>query len=97
VGRRGGGVCGSGSGAKCTVFCCVGVSTTLRDGPAEGKSDVLRGSGASQMGGDTGTGAAGVCRSVRRLVSWFRVATWLSVSGARGEPGDGCWIACRIS
>ncbi len=34
---------------------------------------------------------------VIRVVSCRRLWTWLSVSGAKGEPGDGLFKACRMS
>jgi hypothetical protein len=42
----------------------------------------------------TGLAGTGVARPVRRVWMRWRVATWLSVRGARGEPADGLAIAC---
>ena len=58
-------------------------------GDGEGVCDGARTKGSS------GTGE--VVSPVRREVSCLSAATWLSVSGARGEPGDGFFSASRIS
>jgi hypothetical protein len=50
------------------------------------------------MGGGTRGGlAGGELRPVRRRESCCNAATWLSVRGARGEPGEGFWRASVMS
>jgi hypothetical protein len=39
----------------------------------------------------------GVARPVKTVVSCLRLCTWLSVSGAKGEPGEGLLSARRMS
>jgi hypothetical protein len=86
---------GEASGAaKCTLGDGVGVSTT----PAPSERN-----GVSALGGGSGVDGAGmsvmalVHRPVSNSVRFFRVATWLSVTGANGEPGDGCRRAVAMS
>jgi hypothetical protein len=59
--------------------------TTLRAGPA-----------VTLVGSVLGWGS-GCARPVRRRVSWWSVATWLSVRGARGEFADGFCRAVVMS
>jgi hypothetical protein len=59
-----------------------------------------KGDGAGRGGtlrAGTGLAGTGVARPVRRVWMSWRVATWLSVRGARGEPADGLAIACARS
>ena len=39
----------------------------------------------------------GAARLLRMAVSWWSAATWLSVSGSSGEPGEGLVSAARMS
>jgi hypothetical protein len=58
---------------------------------------VSEGDGARRGGtlrAGTGLAGTGVARPVSRVWMRWRVATWLSVRGARGEPADGMVIAC---
>jgi hypothetical protein len=59
---------------------------TLRDGAAGMGGEMGVAGGIRTGGGMVG----GELRPVRRTESWCSAATWLSVRGARGEPGEGC-------
>jgi hypothetical protein len=47
------------------------------------------GNGSEVGEGEVGTGESGVHRPVSNAVSCWRAETWLSVSGAKGEPCEG--------
>jgi hypothetical protein len=90
-----------GSGAKLTCCCestvaimgAGGVAgTTLRGGATVGARSTLRdgASVVSVMAASRVLTGVGAAMDVRTLVSCQRAAVWLSVRGARGEPGDGC-------
>jgi hypothetical protein len=49
------------------------------------------------MGGTRGGLARGELRPVSRRESCCKAATWLSVRGASGEPGEGFWRASVMS
>jgi hypothetical protein len=67
----------------------VGVSTTLRGGLSVG--------GGGCVDGSVTLVVALVYRPVSNSVRFFRAATWLSVTGANGESGDGCHRAVVMS
>lgn len=46
--------------------------------------------------GSNGSGRTGAVMLVSRVVSLWSAATWLLVSGARGDPGDGLARARRM-
>jgi hypothetical protein len=52
---------------------------------------------ANKEGGNGSLSAgAALLMLVRRWGSWQRAATWLWMSGASGEPGEGFWRASVI-
>jgi hypothetical protein len=63
---------------------------TLRGASGPGLGATLRGAAASDL-------FVGAARPVTSSASKWRVATWLLPRGARGESGDGCRRACRMS
>lgn len=74
---------------------------TLRDGAGGLSVSTLRG-GAGELlsAGSAFDGVVvwvGVARPVKTVVSCLRLCTWLSVSGAKGEPGEGLLSARRMS
>lgn len=77
-----------GSGAKWTFLVGTWLSTTLRGGSVGGRGDSV-GNGSEVGEGEVGTGESGVHRPVSNAVSCWRAETWLSVSGAKGEPCEG--------
>ena len=90
-----------GSGAKLTCRCAVTgvimgaggvVGATLRGGATVGARSTLR-DGAPVVSVMAASGVligVGAAMDVRTSVSWRRAAVWLSVRGARGDPGEGC-------
>ena len=73
--------------------------TTL-NGASVGSEECGTVGGAVNKGSDDVLGVGGVCglaTVVRMLVSCSKASWWLSVKGARGEPGDGCCRACTMS
>jgi hypothetical protein len=79
--ERNGAGCGGGGGGTLGGDGAGGVAATLRSGLAVG--------GCTGSGGEAVAMGASGHRPVSTAVMVLRAATWLSVTGASGEPGEG--------
>ena len=87
--ERNGAGCGGGVGGTLGGDGAGGGAATLRSGLLVG--------GCTSIGGEAVAMGASGQRPVSTSVMVLRAATWLSVTGASGEPGEGFWSALVMS